>query len=133
MNIHGLKLGGLRVAQRHVGLCRMCGHPLIGRITRQLLWYLMRHSLWYPGLDTHGVQVSRLLFPSRHTRRRLHLRMLPIHRHQHPIQGIDVGLGRGNDDVGIGTLSVDDAAILFQTHRHLALRVRAAGNVVHRI
>ena len=44
------------------------------------------------------------------------------------VQRIDVGLGRGDDDVGIRTLAVDHPAIFFHPDRDFALRVRAGGN-----
>ena len=53
--------------------------------------------------------------------------------HGELVQRVDVGLGRGHDDVGVGAHAVDDAPALGQPHRHLALRVGAAGDVVHRV
>src|SRR3569623_2457298 len=57
----------------------------------------------------------------------------PLHRFHLFIEGIDVGLGRGDDDVGVGALAVDDSAALLHSHRHFALRISAAGDGIDRI
>jgi uncharacterized membrane protein len=44
------------------------------------------------------------------------------------VQRVDVGLGRSNHDVRIGALPIDDAAVLGQAHRHLALRIGTGGD-----
>jgi hypothetical protein len=49
------------------------------------------------------------------------------------VAGIDVGLGRGDDDVRIGPLSVDDPPAALQPHRDLALRIRPTRNRVDRV
>ena len=49
------------------------------------------------------------------------------------VQRMQIGLGRGHDDVGIGALPVDDAPVLRQTHGDFALGIGAAGDVVDRI
>ena len=49
------------------------------------------------------------------------------------VQGVQIRLGRGHHDVGIRAVTVDDAPAPGQAHRDFALRVRAAGDVVHRV
>ena len=49
------------------------------------------------------------------------------------VQRVHVGLRRGDDDVGIGAETVDDAAAQLQAHGHLALGVGAAGDGVDRV
>ncbi len=61
------------------------------------------------------------------------LGMLPLQRRHQPVGGVDVGLGRGDDDVGVGSLAVDDHLVLLQAYRDLALGIGAAGDVVHRV
>ena len=39
------------------------------------------------------------------------------------VQRVQVGLGRGHDNVGVGALTVDRAAVLRQPHGDFALRV----------
>ncbi len=48
------------------------------------------------------------------------------------VERTEIGFGRGYDNVGIGAVAVNDAARLLQSHRHLALRVGAAGDGVNR-
>src|SRR3990172_5203117 len=45
------------------------------------------------------------------------------------VQGVEIGLGRGDDDVRVRPVAVDDAPALLQAHGDLALRVRAGGDV----
>jgi len=49
------------------------------------------------------------------------------------VERVQIGLGRGHHDVGVGSLSVHHAPILRQPHGHLALRIGAAGDVADRI
>jgi hypothetical protein len=49
------------------------------------------------------------------------------------VQRIQIGLGRCDDDIGIRTLAIDDAAIPAQAHGHLALGIGTGGDVVDRI
>src|SRR3989338_2703472 len=58
------------------------------------------------------------------------LRMRAFPREYQLVDGVEIGLGRGDDDVGVGAMAVDDAPAAFQTHRDLALRIGAAGDVV---
>src|SRR3989338_7718486 len=58
------------------------------------------------------------------------LRMRAFPREYQLVDGIEIGVGRGDDDVGIGAVAVDDAPAAFQAHRDLALRIGAAGDVV---
>ena len=51
----------------------------------------------------------------------------------HQVEGVDIGLGRGHQDVGIGAIAVDDAPTLLQAHGDLALGVGALGDGVDRI
>ena len=61
------------------------------------------------------------------------LRMGALQRRQEFTQRADVRLGRRDHDVGVGALAVDHAPVLRQPHGHLALRIGAAGDVVHRV
>ena len=49
------------------------------------------------------------------------------------VQCREVGLGTGNDDVGVGTLAVDNAAVLGQAHGDFALRFGALGDGIDRV
>ena len=70
---------------------------------------------------------------ARLTVRRLQLRIQALQLGMQLVQRVDVGLGRRDDDVGVRALPVHDAAGLRQPHRHLALRIGAARDVVDRI
>ena len=59
--------------------------------------------------------------------------MRALFRFHDLVQRVDIGLGRGDDDIRVGALAIDDAPALFQTHGHLALRVGAGGDVVDRV
>src|SRR5690554_492482 len=78
---------------------------------------------WLP--DTPGVWT-----PASDT---FNLRMGLEHTGLDQVQGIDIGLGRGNHDVGISAIAVDDAAILLQSYGYLALRVGSLGNGIDRV
>jgi hypothetical protein len=49
------------------------------------------------------------------------------------VQGVDIGLGRGNHDIRVRALSVNDPAVLGQAHGNFALRIRPGGDRVHRV
>ena len=49
------------------------------------------------------------------------------------IDGIDVGLGGGNDNVRIGPLTVHDAPPFLETHGDFPLSISATGNGVDRV
>src|SRR5690606_31588226 len=49
------------------------------------------------------------------------------------VERVDVGLGGGDDDVGVGADAVHDAPALGEAHGDLALRFRAHGDGVHRV
>ena len=51
----------------------------------------------------------------------------------HQVEGIDIGLGRRHQDVGVGTIAIDDAPGLFQAHGDFALGVGALGDGVDRV
>ena len=81
--------------------------------------------------DTHNGQTvcKELGVPKFLDVARLWMRPLqPVHD---LVAGIDVGLGRSNHDVSICTLPIDDTPTLLETHRDLALRIGALGDVVH--
>ena len=46
------------------------------------------------------------------------------------VQGINIGLGAGDNDVRVGTSARSAVFTLAQAHGHFALRVRAAGDGV---
>src|SRR5580765_8412911 len=60
------------------------------------------------------------------------LRVHPLGLACQLVQRADVGLGRGDHDIGIRADAVDDASALRQAHRHLPLRLSAGGHGVHR-
>ena len=66
-------------------------------------------------------------------KRPLYLRMRSFQLGMQLVQRVDISLGRGNHDVGVGALPVDDAAVFRKTHRDFALRVGAAGDGLHGI
>ena len=59
--------------------------------------------------------------------------MVALNRCHHFIQGVDVGLGRGDDDVGIGTVTIDYATAALQTHGDFTLGIGTAGDIADRI
>jgi hypothetical protein len=61
----------------------------------------------------------------------LELRMRPICPGVQFVQGIQVSLGGSHHDVGIRPQPIDYATSFGQTHRHFALGIRTAGNVIH--
>src|SRR5690554_3705773 len=62
-----------------------------------------------------------------------HLGMLPDTACGNEVQGFDVGLGRGDDDIGIGTHTINDSTTPLKAHGDLPLGIGTAGNVVDRI
>src|SRR5690606_41589077 len=48
----------------------------------------------------------------------------------HQVESVDVGLGRRDDDIGVGTITVYDTPALLQPDGHFALGVRPFGNRV---
>src|SRR5216684_7747002 len=60
------------------------------------------------------------------------LRVSTLRRQGKLIQGIEIGLGRSNNDIRVGAVAIDNAPGLFQTHRYFTLGVGAAGDVVNR-
>src|SRR5690606_2360652 len=71
--------------------------------------------------------------PDSHVRAhpRLDLRMRPFHLLDHPVERVDIGLCRSDDDIGVGALAIDDAPATFDSHGDLTLRIGAAGDVAH--
>src|SRR5512134_3904609 len=61
------------------------------------------------------------------------LRVQPLQLRVQLVEGVDISLGGGDDDVGVRALAVDDAPVLGEPHRHFALRVGAGGDVVDRV
>src|SRR3984893_4865907 len=49
------------------------------------------------------------------------------------VERVDVGLGRRDQDIGIGAQPVDDAAVALQAHRDLALRIGTGGDRIDRV
>src|SRR3970040_84712 len=68
--------------------------------------------------------------PENYLYRLAHLRMRPLLRRNQLVQGIDIGLGRCDNDVGVSSVTVDNAPASFQPHGHFTLRIRPARDVV---
>jgi len=51
------------------------------------------------------------------------LRVSPFQARREVIQGIQVGLGGGGDDIHIGAVAVDDPAAFFQSYRDFTLAI----------
>ena len=49
------------------------------------------------------------------------------------IQRVDVRLCRGNDNVGIGALPVDNMPVFFHPNGNFTLRIGTGGNCINRV
>src|SRR5690606_8588094 len=97
-----------------------------------------RWRVWHRAISSAARSYRRRALPDNESAaaRALHalfLRMGFDDPGREQIERIEIGLGRGDNDIGIRTQAIDDEAVALQTHSDLALGIGAVGDCVDRI